>query len=137
MEPFEGYLSSFDEQVPSAGDVVVLTSDLDITQKLSQTAKNYHFRVFYKDKADTLTAFTEGKKVVLIIIDFSRLEAEGFKLLSRISRDERFRKTHIVGYVTQTKADIKREAQSLGCERVFGKTEFFKEMDSILTRCVG
>ena len=116
------------------GSVFGLVSNLLVASKIAQSGKQHHLSVHNFDKAEALLAHARAKAPALILLDWDGCEAEAFKVLKEISAEERLKKIPTVGYLSQTKAPLKEEAQRAGCHRVYAKTEFLRSLDELMTR---
>lgn len=123
-----------EEGIRKGGTVFGLVSNLLIASKIAQSAKYCHLAIHNFDQAEPLFVHGKQKLPVLIILDWDDREAEAFKLLGKMSRDEDLKKVPTVGYVSQPKTALKADAQRAGCHRVYSKTDFLKNLNEILTR---
>ena len=126
--------SQAQEGLRKGGTVFGLVSNLLMASKIAQSAAHCHLSIHNFDEAEALLAHSKQKPPILIILDWDDREAEAFKLLEKMKRDEDLKKVPAVGYVSQTKAALKSEAQRAGCDRVYSKSDFLKSLNDILMR---
>ena len=120
--------------IRSGGIVLGLVANLFLASKIVQTAKHCHLAVHHFDRAEALLKFAGQHVPILIILDWDDCEAEAFKLLKELARNTDLQHVPAVGYLSQAKALLKEEARRAGCHRVYGKTEFNRDLASLLTR---
>lgn len=111
-----------------------LLSDIAFATKIAQAAKNCHLLAHNFDRAESLLEHLRQKAPILVILDFDKREAEAFKILNQLALDAELKRVPTVGYVSQSKAPVKEEAQRAGCHRVYPKSQFARELDNILMR---
>jgi DNA-binding NarL/FixJ family response regulator len=114
-----------------------LSSNLNIATKLAQSAKICHASVHNFDRAEGLIARLKEDKPLLVAMDLDTREAEAFKVLKELRGNAEFKSIAAVGFVSAgVKTPVREEAQRAGCHRVYTKTEFIRDMDTILARYV-
>ncbi len=111
-----------------------LVSNMMLATKIAQSARHNHLPVHNFDKAADLIAGLKQNKPVLIILDWDKCEAEAFKVLNELHKDADFRNVPTIGYLSSSNRVIAEEARSAGCHRIYGKTEFNRELDQLLAR---
>ena len=116
------------------GIVYGLVRDLFVATKIAQAAKHCHLAVHNSDKADTLWAHAKERKPVLVILDWDGCEAEAFKFLKEMGQNADFKMVPSVGYLSQVKSVTRDEAQRAGCHRVYTKTEFMHDLETLIAR---
>ncbi len=114
--------------------VVALVGTMDIAGKIVKSARAHHLDVRNFDKAEKLLAACTAKTPKVVLLDFETREAEGFRFLKACRENAELRKAAVVGFVTAEKRDVKREAETGGCLRVFLKTEFLTGLEEIWLR---
>lgn len=102
--------------------------------RVARDAKALYFEAFQSDRIEALWALAAERKVLLVILDWDHCEAECFKLLEKMRREESWKAVPVVGYLSQEKTALREEARKAGCDRVYGKSEFFKNLNDILMR---
>ncbi len=119
------------------GIVLTLTGDLSVATRITKSAKMCHLEVRHLDRSERLI---EALKSILgapvLVIDWDTREADGFKALKAIRETVDLKKAAVVGFVSAAKQETKREAEGLGCLRVYGKSEFFSGLEMIWVRYV-
>ncbi len=116
------------------GIVYGLVRDLFVATKIAQAAKHCHLAVHNSDKAGTLLAHVKERKPVLVILDWDGCEAEAFKFLKEMNENADLKRVPSVGYLSQAKSPTRDEAQRAGCHRVYTKTEFMHELETLIAR---
>jgi len=114
--------------------VVALVGTMDMAAKIVKSAKVHHLDIKNFDKAEKLLQVCLSQTPKVVLLDFETREAEAFRFLKAHHENAELRKAAVVGFVTSEKRDIKREAESGGCLRVFLKTEFLAGLDEIWLR---
>lgn len=121
-------------ELPVHGAVFGLLSNVLVATKMAQAAKHHHVGVHNFDRAEAVIEHVRQKAPFLIVIDWDGCEAEAYKMLKALRSDEAFKKIAVIGYVSQVKVDVKREAERAGCDRVYLKAEFMKDLENIVMR---
>jgi PleD family two-component response regulator len=116
------------------GALLGLVSDLLMATKIAQAAKHNHLGVHNFDRAGALVEHAASKRPFLVILDWDGCEAEAFKVLKAFREDAVLKGIPTVGYVSQSKKEVKEEAERAGCHRVYTKVEFTHAVDDILMR---
>lgn len=114
--------------------VAALVGTMDMAAKIVKSAKVHHLDIRNFDKAERLLRVCLEKSPKVVLLDFETREAESFRFLKAHHENAELRKAAVVGFVTSDKRDVKREAESGGCLRVFLKTEFLAGLDEIWLR---
>ena len=120
--------------VSKGGAVFGLVSDLLMATRIAKAAKQCHLGVHNFDNAEALIAHARARKPILIILDWDTREAEAFKVLKELASSADLKSVAAVGYVSGSREDLKQEAQRAGCQRVYGKTEFTRDLEYLMTR---
>lgn len=116
------------------GAVFGLVSNLLFASKIAQSAKHQHLGAHNFDKGDSLLEHARAKRPRLVILDWDGCEREAFKLLKVFREDAALKTIPVVGYLSHTKMDLKKEAETAGCLRVYTKSEFTRVLDDLLIR---
>ncbi len=119
------------------GAVFTLTGDLSAATKITKSAQACHLDVKHWDRSERLLdalRMLPGNAVV--VVDWDTREADGYKVLKAVRETVDFRRASIVGFVSAAKQVLKKEAETAGCLRVYGKTEFFSGLEMIWLRYV-
>ena len=116
------------------GTVFSLLGDVATATRIAKAAKACHLEVHNFDRSEGLKDHFSRKPPVLILIDWDSKEAEAYRLLKEMAKNADFKRVPKVGFVSQTKESLKREAQAAGCDRVYSRTEFMKELNNIFMR---
>lgn len=119
---------------PNAGYVVGLISDIYLAGKIAQSARQHGLNVHHFDRGDDLVAFVQGHKTLFIILDWDHREAESFKILKALRDSADLRRVPVIGYLSSAKQELVQEAERAGCDRVYGKTEFNKNLNDFMMR---
>lgn len=120
---------------PSAGLVLGLISSIPVATKIAKAAKNYSLEVHNSSRGEALLQRMATSKVVLLFLDFDGCEAEAFSLLQALKKTgSSSPRVPIFGFVSQSKLNVKEEAQRAGCDRVYFKTEFLSDLENLLAR---
>jgi len=114
--------------------VAVLVGTMDMAAKIVKSAKVHHLDIRNFDKAEKILHVCLEKTPRVVVLDFETREAESFRFLKAHQENAELRKAAVVGFVTSEKRDVKRQAESGGCLRVFLKTEFLAGLDEIWLR---
>lgn len=114
--------------------VYALVRDMGTAMQIVKNAEALHLSARNFDKAQTLIECLKAEKSFLVILDFEKCEAESFQALNELRQNADLKSIPVVGFVTQTKAPVKSEAEKAGCLRVYMKTEFVKGLSGLIAR---
>jgi len=114
--------------------VLGLVSNLLVASKIAVAAKHCHLSVHNSDKSQPLLDHAAEKPPILIILDWETCEAEAFKVLKGLSENADLKSVPTVGFLSQSKADLKDVAQKAGCHRVYTKKEFTQNLEDLMMR---
>lgn len=114
--------------------VYALVSDLFFATKIMKGAQALALEARAFDSADRLVQASKEKEPALVILDCEGLEKEAFQALGDFQRDERLKNVPRVGYLSHKATDLKREIEAAGCLHVYAKSEFSRELETILAR---
>lgn len=118
----------------SAGLVLGLVSAVPVASRIAKAAKACGLDVHNSSRSEALLQRLASAKVVLILLDFDGCEAEAFTLLQSMKKNAAAPRIPVFGFVSQSKTNVKEEAQRAGCDRVYFKTEFLSDLDNLLAR---
>lgn len=128
------------DSVPGRAEraVMALVGGMDMASKIVKSARLHHLDVRSFDRAERLLNAVLARTPEVLILDFETREAEAFKFLKALRENAVdnavIRKAAVVGWVSNSKRDVKNEAERAGCLRVFLKTEFLSGLDEIWLR---
>lgn len=120
--------------IPRSGMVYGLLRDVLIATKIAQSAKHAHLAVHHFDEAAPLVEHVRKKIPCLVILDWDACESEAYKVLKELRQSADFKGVPVVGYVSRSKRATQEEAQRSGCDRVYFKSEFMKNLDDLWVR---
>ncbi len=118
------------------GSVYGLVRDMSMASRIAKYAQLCNLSAYNCDKAAALIEHVRVQKPVLMILDFENCEGEAFQALKEFRGNADLKKVPLVGYVSQTRVMVKEEAERAGCDRVFMKTAFLKELPDLIARCM-
>lgn len=113
-----------------------LLGQMGMAVKIAQAARNAHVNVSFSDRAERLLAIVSERKPLLIILDWEKCEAEAFKLLDHLNATAEGKKIPKIGFVVQSKQQVKGMAEYAGCDRVYWKTDFLHQLNDFFVRYV-
>jgi DNA-binding response OmpR family regulator len=114
--------------------ILGLVSTVDLAARIAKTAKDLGLTVHNSDRSEVLLRWAREQSPLFVILDWDGCEAEAFKVLKEFGSDADLKRVPCVGCLSRAKTDLKREAQSAGCDRVYFKTEFFQELKDLFIR---
>lgn len=117
--------------------VYALVGDLIFATRIVKTAEASGLKARTFDRAEKVIQVSKEEEPFLVVMDCERLEKEAFRLLVLLRADPRLSKIPCVGYLSHTARELKQEMREAGCEQVYSKSEFTKEMERIFTRYSG
>lgn len=117
--------------------VYALIGDLFFATKIVKSAKAVGLEARAFDTAERLMQASREKEPGMIIMDCGSLEREAFQLLKELRSDEKLSRIPRLGYLSHSVADLKNQMRAAGCDQVFLKTEFTRELENLLVRYGG
>jgi CheY-like chemotaxis protein len=117
--------------------VYALVSDLFFASKIVKTGQSLGVEVRAFDTADRLVQASREKGPALVILDCERSEHEAFRALESFRSESALLSIPRIGYLSHTAQELKREMRTAGCEQVYVRSEFTKELQNILMRYTG
>ena len=114
--------------------VYALLRDMATAIKIVKCAAQFGLVARNFDKAEAVIESARSKKPFLIILDFEHCEAEAYKTLKEFQKNADLKSVPFVGFVTKSREAVKGEAERAGCDRVYMKTEFDRELPNLMTR---
>lgn len=120
--------------VRSGGRVYGLLGDMGMATRIAKAAKHCHLEVCNSDRAEAIMQLLNQKIPVLMILDWDQREAQAYELLKQTAGNADFKKVPKIGFASQSKSSIKREAEAAGCDRVYLRAELIRDLHSILMR---
>ncbi len=116
------------------GPIYVLVKDLFFATKIVKTAQAAGLEVRAFDSAERLLGASRERQPQLVILDCQGLEREAFRLLEGFQADERLAKVPRIGYLPHVAHELKQEMLRAGCEHIYSKSEFTRELENILVK---
>lgn len=114
--------------------VYLLAKDLFFATKIVKTAQAMGLEARAFDHSERLIEAARQKEPALVMMDVEGCEKEAFQLLEVFRSDKTFSSVPCVGYLSHTAQELKREMRNAGCEQVFARSEFVKELENLLMR---
>jgi DNA-binding response OmpR family regulator len=114
--------------------VYALVKDMNVAVQVVKCASRFGLKARNFDKADKLLESASTEKPFLVVLDFEHCEAEAYKTLKNLRENADSKGVPLVGFVTQARSAVKSEAEAAGCDRVYFKTEFNRELPNFIMR---
>jgi CheY-like chemotaxis protein len=114
--------------------VYVLVGDLFFATKIVKTAESLGVQIRTFDSADRLLQAAKEREPMLLILDCEKLEKEAFRILQLIRSEKGWAAVPRIGYLSHSAQALKGEMRAAGCEQVYAKSEFTKELGNLLMR---
>ena len=114
--------------------VYMLVNDIFFATKMVKSAQALQLESRAFDSAERLFQAAKAKPPALVILDCQGLENEAFKVLSDFKQDETLARVPQIGYLSHAAQDLKKEMQTAGAIRVYSKSEFSRDLDTLLAR---
>lgn len=120
--------------VQSGRFVYGLVRDLTVAGQLVKCASRFGLRARNFDHTDSLMESVKEIRPFLVILDFENLEYESYKTLKEIRENADAKVVPVIGFVSQSCSAVREEAEKAGCDRVYLKTEFNRDLSELITR---
>ena len=114
--------------------IYILVNDLFFATKIVKSAQAITLEARAFDTADRLLEASRQKEPSLVILDCGGLEKEAFKLLDATRTDEKLSKIPKIGYLSHGARQLEKEMRTAGCNQVYTKSQFTKELDVLIAR---
>lgn len=108
-------------------DLFFATKMVKMVQSMGLTARTF-------DTAERLLGAAAQEPPSLILLDCEGLEREAFSLLAGAQRTEALKNIPRIGYLSHAARALKEEMLRAGCEHVYSKSEFVRELESQLVK---
>jgi CheY-like chemotaxis protein len=117
------------------GKILAVMSDLFFSVKINDAAKKLSMTAeFVKDKT---LAFEKARlKPPLIILDLNCDAADPLGLIAGLKADPDTAGIAIIGFVSHVQAQLKQQAQEIGCDTVVARSVFAQNLPAILAQCL-
>lgn len=116
--------------------VYILVNDLFFAEKIVKSAQAISLDARAFDTADRLCQASKEREPVLVIMDCGGLERESFQLLDKFRMDEKLSKIPQIGYLSHGARELEKQMKTAGCRQVYTKSQFSKELDTLLARAL-
>jgi CheY-like chemotaxis protein len=114
-----------------ARKILAVMSDLFFSVKINDAAKKFGMTAeFVKDK--TLALEKAKLKPPLIILDLNCDAADPLGLIAAIKADPETEGIPMIGFVSHVQAQLKQQAQQIGCDTVVARSVFAQNLPAIL-----
>lgn len=120
--------------VKPGGIVYGLVRDMAAAAQIVKCATRFGLKARNFDRAENLVGNVRAEKPFLVILDFEHCEVEAYKVLKELRENADSKGVPLVGFVTQSRAAVKGEAERAGCDRVYMKTEFGRQLPDFIMR---
>ena len=125
----------FEPALVRSGSIVYgLVRDMTIAVQIVKCANRFGLKARNFDKADKVLESVKAEKPFLVILDFEHCEAEAYKTLKELLENADSKNVPFIGFVDKSRAQVKEEAERAGCQRVYMKTEFGRELPNFMMR---
>ena len=114
--------------------IYLLANDLFFATKVVKAAQSIGLEARAFDTAERLLQASREKEPALVIIDCGGLEKQAFQVLDAFRRDTGLSKVPRIGYLSHSVKELEREMRTAGCNQVYTKTQFTKELEVLLAR---
>ena len=114
--------------------IYILVNDLFFATKIVKTAQALALETRAFDTASRLLEASKQKEPALVIMDCGGMERECYQLLGAFRSDASLSKVPHIGYLSHGAKDLTREMRAAGCNQVYTKSQFTKELDLLLAR---
>ena len=114
--------------------IYLLANDLFFATKVVKTAQSLSLEARAFDTADRLLQASREKEPSLVILDCGGLEKQAFQLLDAFRNDAQLSKVPRIGYLSHMARELEREMRTAGCNQVYTKLQFTKELEILLAR---
>lgn len=124
-----------DHGLVRTGSVVYgLVRDMTVAAQIVKCSGRFGLLARNFDKAEKVIDNARTEKPFLVILDLEHCEVESYKVLKEMRGNADSRGVPLIGFVTQSRVAVKGEAERAGCDRVYMKTEFIRELPNFMTR---
>jgi CheY-like chemotaxis protein len=111
--------------------VLVVLSDLFFSVQINDAAKRLGMRAeFLKDRDTVLRKARENPS--LVILDLNCDAAAPIEIIRALKGDPATKHIRLIGFVSHVQTDLKQEAERSGCEAVFARSAFVRNLPSVL-----
>lgn len=116
--------------------MLVAVSDLFFTVKILDAAKSALMQPEIVKTSDELLEKAK-QSPALVVFDLNFQAMEPVKTIESLKKMPEAKSTGVIAFVSHVQADLKREAQSAGCDMVLARSAFSQNLPHILKRYSG
>lgn len=116
------------------GYAVILTNDIFFSSKIREAAKSNGIAVEFIKGKDGLIDTLLSRPPSVIILDLSCRKLNPVRLIKEIKSTGPLKEIPMIGYLPHVDTDLKNEAVKEGCDIVFPRSRFAREVGEILSR---
>jgi len=116
--------------------VLAVVNDLFFSAKINEAAKRAGVTMKYVTTEKDLLERAQANPR-LIIFDLNFDAAQPLKLIKTLKENPDLKQIRLLGYLSHVQEDLKREAESTGCDTVLPRSAFSMNLPQILANYAG
>jgi CheY-like chemotaxis protein len=113
--------------------VIAVVDDLFFASKIRGTAEEVGVTVKFARNADAMLNAARRDQPDLIIFDLNSERTNPMELAKQLKADEQLRAIPLLGFFSHVQAELQRQAQEAGFDRVMPRSAFTRNLSEILT----
>jgi PleD family two-component response regulator len=112
--------------------VLAVVDDLFFAAKIEAVAKAVGISMVQAADPEEFWLRAEDVRPELMILDLNARAVSTLEMLRSVKTDPRFARTCVIGYCSHVQREIMQAAAEAGCDFVLSRSEFTKQLPSIL-----
>ena len=114
--------------------IVALLDDLFFTSKIREASKPLNLDVEFIKNSDYLSDKIKSMRPSLIIIDLNSKSINALDVIRELKSSEETKGIRILGYLSHVQTDLRKEASDAGCDLLFPRSKFSRDLTHILLK---
>lgn len=114
--------------------ILAVLDDLIFSSKIREAAKSFDVDLEFVKKPDGLCERISSEKPSLIIFDLNSKACSALDIVRKIKSTNELKNIPVIGFLPHVQTELKQEADRAGCDLVFPRSRFSKELGQILRK---
>ncbi|MEW6732701.1 MAG: response regulator [Acidobacteriota bacterium] len=113
--------------------VLAAVADMFFAAKIDAAARQQGILVEYVRTAEALLTQARAISPALILLDLNNTRFDTLAALEQLKADMVGSTIPVIGFLSHVQVERRRQAESLGCDRVMARSEFSTRLSEILS----
>jgi CheY-like chemotaxis protein len=117
--------------------VLAGVSDLFFQAKIAETAKHLGVDLAFARSFDQVMERVAAEPPALLILDLNADPCRPLEVVARLKADPALQGVPVLAYLSHVQAELKRQAEAAGCDRILPRSAFSANLPEILKPYAG